>query len=231
MTAKSTVQITSINPAGTSCTFGLLGDCTYAPAGGGGNGGWQIVDRPRLVAITQWYDRSPMQLDMPLVIDSATIWGAAYPHRSIESLCLTVDQWQDRTPGLQQPPILAISGPVPGQQHQWVVKSVSFGEALRDPVAGYRWQQNVTLTMYEYNSALVSLGAAGTPAQAATAALNAQEASQSFTVYQVVKGDTLSSIAAHVMGSYKYWTTLATLNNIRDPNTLTPGQIIKIPQY
>ena len=229
MAASSLVSITPIDPAGPTIKFCLLGDAVYGPAGGGGNGGWQIVDRPRLVAATQWYDRSPMQLELPLMLDAHTLYLNS--SISIEPLCYAVDLWQDRTPGKMQPPTLAISGPVPGQQHNWVLKSVTFNEALRNKVGGYRFQQKMTMTLYEYNSPLVSLAPAGSPAQAATAALNAEEASQSFTIYVVVKGDTLSKIASKVLGNYALWTRLATLNDIRDPNTLSPGQLIKIPQY
>ncbi len=46
--------------------------------------------------------------------------------------------------------------------------------------------------------------------------------------YKVQKGDTLFNL------SQKYnisWATLATLNNLKSPFTLQPGQTIKIPRY
>lgn len=48
-----------------------------------------------------------------------------------------------------------------------------------------------------------------------------------FTAYTVQKGDTLFNI------SQKFnidWTTLATLNNLKSPFVLKPGQIINIPK-
>jgi LysM repeat protein len=48
-----------------------------------------------------------------------------------------------------------------------------------------------------------------------------------FAEYKVQKGDTLFNI------SQKYninWATLATLNNLKSPFVLKPGQIIKIPK-
>jgi hypothetical protein len=48
-----------------------------------------------------------------------------------------------------------------------------------------------------------------------------------FLEYKVQKGDTLFNI------SQKFninWTTLATLNNLKSPFTLKPGQIVKIPK-
>jgi LysM repeat protein len=54
-----------------------------------------------------------------------------------------------------------------------------------------------------------------------------QQDSMQFTNYVVVKGDTLFNI------SQKFnidWTTLATLNNLKSPFYLKPGQIIKVPK-
>jgi nucleoid-associated protein YgaU len=115
-------------------------------------------------------------------------------------------------------------------QRQWVVYSVTFNEALRDPVAGFRVQQKLQIILYEYNSPLATQVGNPTPAQAAQTALNAAEASQSYSLYTVVQGDNLPLIAANTLGYYTLWTEIATLNDIRDPNNVTPGQIIKIPQ-
>src|SRR3989344_3793497 len=48
-----------------------------------------------------------------------------------------------------------------------------------------------------------------------------------FVEYKVLKGDTLFNI------SQKFninWTTLATLNNLKSPFSIKPGQILKIPK-
>ena len=227
MSAPTLVTIQSVNPPGTSVTFALLGDTTYGPSSSGSSGGWQIVDRPRLVAATQWVDRAPYQLDLPLMIDSQSLLGTTF---NIENMCLTVEGWQDKAAGTQQPPVLSLTGPIPGTQRQWVVYTVSFGEAIRDPNAGFRVQQQLKLSLYEYNSPLASVVGSPSPAQAAVALLNASENAQSYGTYIVNAGDTLSSIAAAQLGNYSLWTTLATLNNIRDPNSLVTGQVLKIPE-
>lgn len=49
-----------------------------------------------------------------------------------------------------------------------------------------------------------------------------------FVEYKVEKGDTLFSISQKFGAG---WTTLATLNNLKSPFTVKPGQIIKIPVY
>lgn len=47
-----------------------------------------------------------------------------------------------------------------------------------------------------------------------------------FDTYKVKKGDTLFNIAQNFQIS---WTTLATLNNIQSPFSVTPGQELKVP--
>lgn len=53
-----------------------------------------------------------------------------------------------------------------------------------------------------------------------------ESSSEQFTSYIIKKGDTLFNIAEQHSIS---WTTLATLNNLTAPFTVTPGQTLKIP--
>lgn len=47
--------------------------------------------------------------------------------------------------------------------------------------------------------------------------------------YVAKPGDTLSTIAARVCGSVSLWPKLTTLNAMRDPRAVVPGQIIYLP--
>ena len=221
------VVVLPVNPPGQPLTFALFDDSTYDQAGGGANGGWQIVDRPRNAAAMQWYDRSPWQLVGKAALDSNTLFGNNIT--DIEPYCLVLESWVDKVPGTLLPPILSITGPVPGVQRKWVLYKASFGKAIRDSLAGYRVYQEVDLTFYEYNAPLTTISGLPSPAQTAQANLAAETAAQSYNLYTVSGGDTLVSIAATQMGDWTQWTTLATLNNVRDPNSLSVGQTIKIP--
>jgi LysM repeat protein len=53
------------------------------------------------------------------------------------------------------------------------------------------------------------------------------QGSMEFTSYTVAKGDTLFNISQKFNIS---WTTLATLNNLKSPFYLKPGQIVKVPK-
>ncbi|HQZ68272.1 MAG TPA: LysM peptidoglycan-binding domain-containing protein [Planctomycetaceae bacterium] len=49
-------------------------------------------------------------------------------------------------------------------------------------------------------------------------------------IYTVLRGDTLSSIAARVFRDATVWREIARANNIRDPRRLEPGRILTIPK-
>ena len=210
-------------------TFALMGDATYAPATGG-QGGWQVVDRPREVAGMQWFDRSPMQLTLPLLMDSAIINGPAGEGSPIEFTCQLLDSWQDKVPGTNMPPVFTLTGPVAGIQRQWCIFTVSFGKAIRNYPGGFRTQQFVDLTLYEYNSVLQqTLNSPSPAAQAAFLQAQQNNGANGYFIYQVVQGDTLETIAARLLGNYSAWLAIAQLNNIRDPSNLIPGQQLLMP--
>ena len=221
------VVITPVSPSGLpGITFNLLGDATYQPATGG-TGGWQIIDRPKMVAATQWYDRSPMELDLPVAITSPTTNGVE--GQSVELPCLILETWQDAVVGTLVPPVLSITGPIPGLQRLWVLQNMELDEALRDPTGGFRILQQFKLTFWEFTS--VTGGTIGTPspAEAFLAGLTVASGASSYLLYTVVQGDTLSSIAATWLGNADLWTSIASLNNLRDPTSIVAGQVLKLP--
>ncbi len=77
------VNLSSLNVSGnmySSIDFMLLGDATFNLSG---SGGWQVVDRPKQVAATQWFDRSPFQLQFDGLLDgdygNEYVAGALWP--------------------------------------------------------------------------------------------------------------------------------------------------------
>jgi hypothetical protein len=227
MGANTQVIITPIYPSGPAIGFALLGDSEFQQVTTSSSGGIQIVDRPRLVAAIQWIDRSPWELDLPLRLDSEVTYGQ--PGQNMEVWCNQLVSWMDKSVTTQQPPVLSITGPIPGIEYNWMVYNMDFTTAIRDPVAGFRVQQDVKLTLYEYNAPLQQTLNSPSPALAALTQLNNSEGANSYYQYTVRSGDTLSSIAASVLGNYALWTVLGSLNNIRDPNSIVAGQTILIP--
>jgi hypothetical protein len=235
---------------------GLMGDSTYGPQS---SGGWQIVDRPKSIAATQWFDRSPYSLSFSGVIQKGIDYNASgadlgFPgeislNMSIESEISQMESWVDRVVGSSQyqPPVLTVSGPVPGTERLWVVYSILWKDALRHPQAGFRYQQNFDIVLYEYTSPLSSTLSQynkNSPAAAFITAVGASEenaGTQQYALYTIREGDTLASIVAKLyqnptqqsaktistMGAF-----LLAINGIRD-ETLIPnmaGRIIKLPR-
>lgn len=142
-----------------SVVAALLGDSTYGPIQG--SGGWQIVDRPKTIAATQWYDRSPFQLTMTLLLDdSFSTVSSGGVTINTESMCQILESWLDVMPNSSnyQPETFTLTGPVPGvavstsQLREWFIFSMSFTNAIRDNSTGNRIQQQVDITLYEYQT-------------------------------------------------------------------------------
>jgi hypothetical protein len=218
---KLVVTLTSVSPPGAPVDFNLLGDSSLTRAGG--SGGWQIVDRPRRAATVEWLDYSPFELTLPLLL------GGGIPQGSVEHACSRVEGWQKPAPGSITPPVLSISGPVPHADLKWVVKGLAWAEALRHPTAGYRVQQTVNVTLLEYVPAQISLSSVSPAKAAQTRQATSPSATASGRTYTVKSGDTLSGIAARVLGDYRRYTELASLNKIRDPNQIRVGQVLALP--
>jgi len=255
--APRTVAMTPLNMApghyghAGTVVFGLSGDATYNQAGSG-SGGWQVVERPKRVAATQWFDRAPWQLSFDGVINNEITLGqnnifsnqisnaliASENNQvptvintpdfvSIENVCASLESWLDAIPNTLEPPAFSIVGPVPGIQHLWCIYNMEFGEALRHPTEGWRYQQNVKFVLYEYTPPFGEKSINQTNGHVSTFNYNTNTGDYSFNRYTVVNGDTVQKIANKFRVSKA---TIMQLNNIRDPrNGITPGQTLIIP--
>ena len=94
-----------------------------------GSGGWQVVDRPKNTAATQWYDRSPFQLQMTVVFEDDKLPD----NRTVQDMVDQLTSWLDPIPNTYQPPVFKITGPVLGGANKmWFLYSVQFEAAIRD---------------------------------------------------------------------------------------------------
>jgi hypothetical protein len=223
--------------------FGLQGDAAYGPSG---SSGWQIVDRPKSVAATQWFDRSPYQLTMSGILDSGPNVTNAIGRNaennpgsdSIEGLCMRFESWLDKVTGTNEPPVLSISGPIPGIQRLWVISSLTFDAAIRDRSAGYRVQQSFALGLYEYipplNNKLNAYAASPAASFSTLSAINDSMGAQQYYLHAVTASEAVGGLALLSANSYgattSYVTAIKSLNNIRDDSSLQAGMIIKMPR-
>jgi hypothetical protein len=161
----------------TQVTAALMGDASYGPIAG--SGGWQVVDRPKRQAATQWYDRSPFQLAMPLMMDDSFLGAGA-----TETMCQQLESWLEvdsSNPSNYQPITFILTGPLPGLlapnnagAREWFMYSLEFQEAIRT-APNKRIQQKIQMTCYEYSSAIPggnSYANASSPASAAASFLS-----------------------------------------------------------
>ena len=230
-------------PEARNIFLGLYDDAVYTQAGG--SGGWQVVDRPKRTAATQWMDRAIWSLSFSGVISESisnlhttaidVSGNPNKPHNpanySIEPECLILENWLDRMQGSLEPPVFKVLGPVPGQHHYWVIYSMEFGSALRNPRHGFRYQQEIKLTLYEYQPPYASLFNLTNLSHVEQYKYNVAEGTQVTTMYQIGYGDTLRSIANQFNLGKKGVSAIQTLNGIRDPRSLIVGQTIMIPSY
>ena len=148
------ITATQVLPGGPTVGFDLAGSAQLSRYGMAsmGMGGWQIVDRPRQQASTEWVDYSPYELDMSLIIDG---WGDGTNPQSIEQACSVVENWEQPAPGTNppEPSKLRLAGavlPAVVPTLLWVVYIVTWKDALRDAVTGERLYQELSVTLFEY---------------------------------------------------------------------------------
>jgi hypothetical protein len=182
-----TVDITfAATYGGTPVTCVLLGNAAYSRHGGtsasasAGAGGWQVVDRARQKAATEWLDFSPLAMTIKAMLNGETPGASPLsvePQIAIlESYELIVD---GSTP--PEPPKIQVSGPVPHTEIIWVCSRLDFDGAetgaIRDPLTGERTQQTFSIELTEWSPTTVVVSGLSPAEQAAQAAYQATLAS------------------------------------------------------
>jgi hypothetical protein len=118
-----------------------LGDDGARPTGG--YGGWDIIDRPRRIAITQWNGRQPLQMDVALLIDGFAA------NDNVETECRVLEKmaFSGDGPG-EAPPVITIDGDfVPHTSLEWVISNISWGAMLRRRADGKRVRQEAVVSL------------------------------------------------------------------------------------
>jgi nucleoid-associated protein YgaU len=168
--------------------------------------------------MTLWKGNPPLRMTVPLLLDA---WRAG---GSVENACNTLERMATPPGGREAPPIVLIQGHLPHTGKRWVIDNdgLEWGDALYRH-DGNRIRQEVTVHLLEYipEDRLTTNNAAGVVRDSSDTTVRS---------YTVKSGDTLSSIAAKLLGDYRRWTEIADLNNLRDPNVIYPGQKILVPK-
>lgn len=216
--------------------LGLAGDPPILPVSS--SGGWQVVDRPKQIAATQWFDRSLWSINLVCYIDPSVTHASTTPDSDVEQLMSWIDA-PSVTAAVIQPPTITLGGPLKAaNRFTWVIYGIQFDEAIRDFQTGALRSQKVNITLYEYNPPFPSSDVKKSPAKTATKASK----TGATKTYRVKEGDTLAKIARREMkGSPLSLTAreaaIVALNQndktrLRSPNQILHGLLyktIKIP--
>lgn len=189
-----------------------------------GYGGWSTRMRPRRQALTVYSGHEPYSMDLSLLFD-----GFAEDD-GVDSQLSALERMARPPADFQEPPLIRITGPIPHADLQWVINGIRWGESIRNE-SGYRVRQEVVLNLLRY-IAEDRVNVKGSAERARTTGSGSSGSSSrggSSRLHTVRSGETLSSIAAKLLGDYKRWTEIATLNKIRDPKAIKVGQSLRIP--
>ena len=224
---KPQITIHQVDPHGPSITV-ALGDGFAVPTIAGG---WGDTARPRDRSIAEWAGSPLMTLDVPVLVDGFDQEISVEPQLNI-----LYGYMRNMVGPRDEPPVLQITGvPIPFTSADWVLNAITPADEIRRQRDGKRIRASMSLQFLEYRQGDVVVSRRTSPAK------KQQQKSKGDTwksiavatstrVYNVKKGDTLQSIAAHELGSTARWHEIAKLNNIRDPASIKPGQRLKIPK-
>jgi hypothetical protein len=231
-TAKPPLSVTAI-----------IGASPPVPAGG--YGGWALIARARRKALTEWQGIEPLRVVVPLilgvkpgargaVVDNAALGVSTVLDRE------TLERMAQPPATGAEPPIVNAIGPVPhASSVRWVIESFDWDANPLYSSTGFLVRQAVAVHLLEYvrDTDLADINAAAVTRKKALAASSSatkkaggstNQAPKS-KVYIVKPGDTLSSIAARVLGNYKRYTEIAAASGISPGAVLHAGQQLRLP--
>jgi hypothetical protein len=137
-----------------------------------GYGGWEVVEVPRDVGITEWKGRPNYEMSLDLLYDGWTTHprrpslpasfkhaprlplGVRYARRGlwIEGALANLETLATpHPPDMTTPPSVRIYGAAPHTELRWVINALEWGDSIRDKVTGRRMRQQVTVKLLEYN--------------------------------------------------------------------------------
>lgn len=193
-----------------------------APKPTGGGAIISTVARPRRKALTEWVGDEPLGLVLTYKL---TAWESMQGS-DIEKKIRTIQRM--RGLGEDEPPQVIVMGDPDGcvphdytdapRRRWWVVAHEEDDGTQRNDV-GNRIDVSGTITLLEVSE--------DTTLGRLPKARSKKKSSKKKKRYTVKKGDTLSGIAAKfkIKGG---WKRLAKINNIRDPKSIKPGQVIRL---
>lgn len=220
---KPFITIRQVDPRGPHVRL-MLGDGIIVPTA---DSGWGITARPRAKGLTEWGGHSPIQLDVPVMLDG---WRRG---ESVEAAIATLYGMMRKTVGKRdEPPVVRITGdfPVPYKGLDWVISGISPGAEIRRERDGRRVRAAMQIGLLEYVPGDI-ITRRRSPSKHHRENNKGDNKTNKVTMYTLKQGDTLQKIASKFYHKASRWHDIAKANDIRDPDHPgKPGRRIKIPR-
>lgn len=243
-TTVDLVTIQAVDPPGPTVVC-RHGDGISQPSSAAG---WQLTQRPKRVSMTEYMGPDPYTLVVPLIFG-----GNATDHTN------NVDPVIETLRGIMRNPVGPRNEPavvqiraalVPMTWLRWVIQDMTTKAEMRNDDGVRFWAQiDVTFYQWEPTDLTIAAGSGGqSPAQQVAAQATQQSSGSvaapanplagvpsslgwltSHWTYTAKAGDTLTSIAAKMLGNASLWSLIGALNSIRDPSSIVPGQVLRMP--
>lgn len=233
---KPIIEFIPVDPPHGTRVIAMLGTGFVVPTA---VGGWNVVARPKQTGFTDWQGTNPIIMNVPIVIDGLL---ALSQGTSVESRVDRLFSMMLQRVGVRNEPVIVrIAGvPIPFAGLHWninaIVTSTSADDEIRRNVDGHRVRATLDVTLQQYVPGDIVLHSTRSSKRSVSKVVrgrhrsgSTKSSSSSTRVYTVKSGDTLSKIAARELGSSSKWNEISSLNSIRDPNRIYPGQRLKIP--
>jgi len=223
----TTLTLRPVSPPGPDLIV-HLGDGVAQPEGGGG---WNIVKRPKRKSFVDWQGFDPWLMRVPIVLD-----GFRDDRSIAEDRRALILMMRNRGTPQGSPPVIVLESqalPLEGEDLRWVISNLEWGQATYNR-AGVCTRQFFVVEFLEYVSPdlLIATKESSPAAAAQERAASSPESTatpQSSRTYTVKSGDTLWGIAVRELGKGSRYTEIVTLNNIRDPNNVKVGTVLRLP--
>ena len=210
-----------------------------SPVINGGVGGWEKIPRPKRSELTEWRGRPLIEMSIPILFDEFTKKRGGNVEPEIRKIMRLA-----RSNESSDPPVVKISGSIPFTDVLWVISGIAWGTPFFNN-RGKRNRQAMNISVLEYsragNFAISPVKQAreskrkgrkkrglGTLPIIGTTPLGPIVAPRN--TYVVKRGDSLSSIAAKLLGNAGRWIEIAELNDKRNPELIHPGERLQIPR-
>lgn len=194
-----------------------------------GYGRWDTVERPKRKSATIYAGLNPIGLAIPILLDG---WVADDPvQRDVNNLLRMSQEIGGEPPAVRVNAGISGGLPVDVGGIDFIMSNIEWGD-------NQLWDFNNggVLVLYRQDAIVHVLERVDIK----TLALHAKSrgnsrgsggsGSKKPSTYVVKAGDTLTSIAVHVLKDRSRWREIAKLNKISDPRNLKVGQVLRMPK-